>query len=892
MGELTAGTAKRGRWRPARPAQLGAVLLALAGGSAILFFLRNADEVKWVRHTLQVENEVARVLSQLQDAEMGQRGYLLTGDATYLGPFLAASPRIGVSLVELTGLTRDNPGQQAEIAGLRPLINAKLEELSHTVELRRVGRVDEALAEVTTNHDRDLMDRLRARLDLMAATADGLLHTRQAAAARSARYLLASIVGALLLTAVFTAAWLREVVLSGRRLRTASAEIGAMNERLERRVDERTRSLATSEAEFRTLAETTPNLMFLTDATGANTFTNVQFQEYAGLTSAELLGDGWLRALHPDDVARSVANWAASIASGSAYEIEYRFCRHDGVYRWFLGRGRPVRSDGAVHRWVGTCTDIDDRRQAEGVLASTNVDLEARVVERSRELDRMFSLSLDMLAVADFDGRFLSVSPAWERITGRSIEEALTRPLRDFIHPDDRAATAAAYDRLLHGEPAMGFENRYKRADGSFCRLSWRAVSIPEERIIYCVARDVTDEHDRDERLRQSQKMELVGQLTGGIAHDFNNLLTIVIGSIELLQRGLREDDTKLRRRAETAMEGAKRAAALTHRLLAFSRRQPLQPQIIEPNRLVSGMSELLARTLGEEIAIQTVLEAGLWHAQADPNQLESALLNLAVNARDAMPSGGRLTIETANVDLDDAYAGAQENLASGQYVMFAVTDTGVGMTPDVKARVFEPFFTTKPVGQGTGLGLSQVYGFAKQSGGHVAVYSEPGEGTTVKLYLPQQTGPRLPGPAPEAAPPSEDAGHGQGKCRGEGRGEMVVVVEDEAAVRAFTVEVLEGLGYRVVAAEDAAGGLAALAQVPDTALLLTDVVLAGGMNGRELADEALRRNPALRVLYMTGYTRNAIIHNGRLDPGVHLIGKPFTIASLGRTVRQVLDNG
>jgi PAS domain S-box-containing protein len=857
------------------PAAVAGVLLVLAAASAAWFTLRNQDEAGWVKHTLQVENGLTRVLSLLQDAETGQRGYLLTGDDTYLQPFQVSGPRIEARLAEVAGLTRDNPDQQATIAGLRPLVAAKLDELGRTIDLRRAGRVDDALAEVRTNQGRDLMDQIRAGLRTMIAAEERLLQRREADAARSSNLLLASVGAALLFAIVFAALWARGVARVARLLRTA-------NEQLEARVQERTYELAASQAEFRTLAETMPSLMFVTDAAGANTYTNPQFQAYAGMTADDLLGDGWLPVIHPDDVAQTAAAWNVSVLSGEAYEIEYRFRRHDGTYRWFLGRGTPVRNGGeGIQRWVGTCTDIDDRKRAEDSLAGANAELEARVAERSRELDRMFRLSLDMLVVAGFDARFRSVSPAWERITGRPLEEALTRSAFDFIHPDDRAATEAVHGRLTRGEPAVGFENRYKRADGSYCRLAWRAVSIPDEKLIYAVARDVTDEHDRDERLRQSQKMEVVGQLTGGIAHDFNNLLTIVIGSVEMLQRGLREEDTKLRRRADTAMEGAKRAAALTHRLLAFSRRQPLEPKVVEPNRLVSGMSELLQRTLGEQVAIETVLAAGLWRTQADPNQLENALLNLAVNARDAMPAGGKLTIETANIHLDEAYAEARSEVAAGQYVMFAVTDTGSGMTPDTMARVFEPFFTTKPVGQGTGLGLAQVYGFVKQSGGHVAIYSEVGEGTAVKLYLPRLRG---------AVRPDAEVAPEQTNDMERSRGETILVVEDEAAVRAFTVEVLEDLGYRVLAAEDAEAGLMLLEGAPEVDLLLTDVVLAGGVNGRQLADEAVRRRPALRVLFMTGYTRNAIIHNGRLDEGVQLISKPFTVASLGRKARQVMD--
>ncbi len=381
-----------------------------------------------------------------------------------------------------------------------------------------------------------------------------------------------------------------------------------------------------------------------------------------------------------------------------------------------------------------------------------------------------------------------------------------------------------------------------------------------------------------EEQLRQSQKMEAVGRLTGGLAHDFNNLLTVVLGSLELLQRRMGETDARQLRLLENAVGGAQRAAALTQRLLAFARRQPLDPRPVDANALVSGMAELLRQTLGETVRLETVLAGGLWRTFADPNQLENALLNLAVNARDALPeTGGRLTIETANADLDDAYAAARTEVAAGQYVLVAVTDNGSGMPREVLARAFEPFFTTKEQGRGTGLGLSQVYGFVRQSGGHVAVYSELGQGTTVKIYLPRHAGPeeRPPPPVPDAlALAQEDT--------------TVLVVEDEAAVRQFTVEALADLGYRVLAADGAAAALNLLALHPEVGLLLTDVVMPE-VNGRRLADEALRRRPDLKVVFMTGYTRNAIVHNGMLDPGTQLITKPFTVAQLAAKLRAVL---
>ncbi len=393
-------------------------------------------------------------------------------------------------------------------------------------------------------------------------------------------------------------------------------------------------------------------------------------------------------------------------------------------------------------------------------------------------------------------------------------------------------------------------------------------------------------ERERTEaQLRQSQKMEAIGRLTGGVAHDFNNLLTVVIGNLSIAQRRLGEGgDSRLLRALTGATEGATRAATLTQRLLAFSRQQPLQPEAVDANRLVAGMSELLRRTLGEDVEVETVLAGGLWRALADPNQLEAALLNLAVNARDAMPSGGKLTIETANAHLDEAYCATREEVQPGQYVMLSVSDTGMGMPPDVLVRAFEPFFTTKPVGKGTGLGLSQVYGFARQSGGHAAIYSEAGQGTTVKLYLPRLRDGVLEPPAVQRAAESRPADPPT-----ELKGECVLVVEDDASVREFAVTALEDAGYRVLAAEDGPSGLALLDANPQVRLLFTDVVLTGPMNGRELAEVALARRPQLKVLYTTGYTSNAIIHHGRLDEGVNFLGKPYTISALTECMRRVL---
>jgi signal transduction histidine kinase len=387
-------------------------------------------------------------------------------------------------------------------------------------------------------------------------------------------------------------------------------------------------------------------------------------------------------------------------------------------------------------------------------------------------------------------------------------------------------------------------------------------------------------------RVRQMQKMETIGQLSGGIAHDFNNLLTVMMGGLDTIEQQLPKISpgpvvNRIQKSQAMALKAVERAAVLTRRLLAFSRRQPLEPKLIDANKLIAETSELLQRTLGETIALETVTAAGLWLIRADNHELENSLLNMAVNARDAMPNGGKLTIETGNTFLDDSYVGQiAETIPTGQYVMIAVTDTGIGMDAATRERAFEPFFTTKDVGKGTGLGLSQVYGFIRQSSGHVRIYSELGQGTTIKLYLPRQTGDvgEAEAEAARGAPPER------------GHGETILVVEDNDDLRAYSTSAISDMGYTVLEAATGKEALELIDSSPQIALLFTDVVLPGGMNGRQIVDEALKRRPLLKVLYTTGYTRNAIVHNGELDPGVQLIGKPFALVDLAAKLRAILD--
>jgi signal transduction histidine kinase len=599
------------------------LMAAILAAGTLWLSLRLQDEDRWVRHTLSVRTQIAEVMLLVQRVETSQRGYLLTGREVYLGPYENAATGLSGSLDALTKLVADNSAQEQTSYSLTQLVQAKLRELASTIDQRRAGHTEAALAIVNSDAGLRLMDQIRA--------------------------------------------------------------------------------------------------------------------------------------------------------AAAAMEAE-----------------------------------------------------EARLLAERQSRSRMFALLLQAGAGA---GVLL--------ICGLGV-------LVSFY-------TQRAFREILAARDQLQSTNQQ-------------------------LVREISERERLETQLRQSQKMEAIGQLTGGIAHDFNNMLGVITGSLELIKRRLKKGDFAINDFLEAAQNATERSAILTSRLLAFARQQPLAPTVVDANKMIAGMSELMRSTLGEHIRIETVLAGGLWATNADPHQLESAVLNIAINSRDAMPDGGKLTIETANTYLDEAYCSQHVEVVPGQYVMVAITDTGIGMSPDVVRRAFDPFFTTKPSGRGTGLGLSQVYGFIKQSHGHIKAYSEIGEGTTVKIYLPRFVGsgvelmPAVSAPVKTAEP-----------------GEEILVVEDDPLMRRLTLEALRELGYSVIESDNAIDALAILHKRLEVKMLLTDVVMPD-LNGKKLADEATRIRPDLKILFTTGYTQNAVVHGGVLDAGVQFLSKPFTLERLATKVRAVLD--
>jgi PAS domain S-box-containing protein len=617
---------------------------------------------------------------------------------------------------------------------------------------------------------------------------------------------------------------------------------------------------------FSAVVESSNDAIITNALDGTITGWNRAAERLFGYTAAEAVGQR-IDLIVPPDRRAEVRDTLDRIGRGEAID------RHETLRMHKDGRAvhvalsiSPIRS--ALGEIVGASKIARDITETIKTQKALNQEVEER--------RRIFETSQDLILVTDTRGNFVQVSPSSMTILGYRPEEMIGHSAIEFIHPDDLDSTREEMRAARRGRQMRNFETRYVHKDGQAVMLTWMGTWSEPVRRHFFVGRDLTEKQEAEARLRQAQKMDAVGQLTGGVAHDFNNILTVITGTIGILAEAV-ADRPELSSIAKLIDDAAERGAQLTKHLLAFARKQPLQPREIDVNSLMVETAKLLHPTLGEQIQISPMLADDAWTAMVDPNQLTTAVLNLALNARDAMPNGGNLVIETRNVYLDEGYAGMYDEVAPGNYVMIAVSDTGSGIPPDHLERVFDPFFTTKEVGKGTGLGLSMVFGFVKQSGGHIKIYSEEGHGTTVRIYLPRSTGLHQTGT--EEMTTSAIRG-GQ---------ERILIVEDDALVRKYVITQIQSLGYSTLDAANASEALAIIDNNADIDLLFTDVIMPGQMNGRRLVDEALKRRPALKTLFTSGYTENAIVHHGRLDSGVLLLAKPYRKSDLARMIRLAL---
>ena len=672
--------------------------------------------------------------------------------------------------------------------------------------------------------------------------------------------------------------------------------------------------LAARESELRRITDAVPVLISYLDRDYVYRFTNSRYLEWFGLTPEQMNGRRIAEIFGEDFFADRRADIDRALA-GEAFSVERLLPYQNGPKRRCEIRYIPdFAPDGGIPGTYILSLDMEERAEREAALAASN---------------RRFRTAMDavhgVLWTTTADGQMLAEQPGWSGLTGQNYDEYQGYGWSAAVHPDDIAPTLRAWRRAVARKSMFVFEHRVRRQDGAWRNFAIRGLPISDatgrivewvgvhtditqqraaevalreqaanllvevgqrqhaeeqlrqlnEGLEARVAAEIAERRRTEAKLAQAQKMETIGKLTGGVAHDFNNLLQIVSGNLQLLAKDV-AGKPRAEQRVANALAGVARGAKLSSQLLAFSRRQPLEPKVVNIGRIVRGMDELFRRALGEAIQVETVVAGGLWNTFVDPAQIENALLNLVINARDAMEGNGQLTIELGNASLDDIYA-EEHDIEPGQYVMLAVTDTGSGIAPEIIDKVFDPFFSTKGE-RGSGLGLSMVYGFVKQSGGHVKIYSEPGHGTTIRLYLPR-------------AHPAEDVEVKLAEIPATGGSETILVVEDDPEVRATVVELLTDLGYSVLKAVDAASALNVIESGVAIDLLFSDVVMPGTLKSPELARKARERQPNIAVLFTSGYTENAIVHGGKLDPGVELLSKPYTREALARKVRHVINN-
>jgi PAS domain S-box-containing protein len=645
------------------------------------------------------------------------------------------------------------------------------------------------------------------------------------------------------------------------------AKMGRLVGALRRQAASERDRYAERERLFAAVVESSKDAIITKALDGTVSAWNKAAEDLFGYSSAEAVGQH-ISIIVPPDRRSEVDNILARVARGEAID-HYETVRlhRDGRTLDVALSISPILS--VAGEIVGASKIARDITEGKRTRSALDREIEER--------QRIFETSQDLILVTDSVGNLIQVSPSVTTILGFRPDEMVGHNAIEFIHQEDLDSTRGEMRMARKGRLMRSFETRYDHKDGRVVTLNWMGTWSEAVQRHFFIGRDLTEKRAAEAQFRQAQKMESIGQLTGGIAHDFNNILTVVSGASGVLAESV-ADRPDLVSIAKMIDEAAERGAQLTKQLLAFARKQPLQPREIDVNALALETAKLLRPTLGEQIEISPRLAEDIWPALADPNQLSTAILNLALNARDAMPEGGKLMIETGNVSLDDGYVGMNSDVVAGDYVLIAVSDTGSGIPAALLPKVFDPFFTTKEVGKGTGLGLSMVFGFVKQSGGHIKIYSEEGHGTTIRIYLPRSTGAGQ--TADETTPQAAiERGH-----------ETVLIVEDDTLVRNYVVGQVANLGYTTLEAANAAEALAILDNGTGIDLLFTDVIMPGAMNGRQLADEAVRRRPSLKTLFTSGYTENAIVHHGRLDPGVLLLAKPYRKVELARMIRVALD--
>jgi PAS domain S-box-containing protein len=622
------------------------------------------------------------------------------------------------------------------------------------------------------------------------------------------------------------------------------------------------------ESLFSAVVESSNDVIITRLLDGTITGWNGAAERLFGFTAAEAVGEN-IDIIVPPDQRAEASNIVERISRGEPIGLyETSHVHKDGRSIDVSLSVSPIRSGSG--KIVGISTAARDITESKRTQKALTQEIEER--------RRIFDTSNDLILVTDTAGNFIQVSPSVTAILGYDPADMIGHSAVEFIHPDDLENTRSEMRAARRGQNKRNFETRYINNEGKAVALNWTGTWSEPVRRHFFIGRDLTEKQAAEAQLRHIQKMDAIGQLTGGVAHDFNNILTVITGTIGILEEAV-AGEPQLVAVTRLIDEAAERGANLTRHLLAFARKQPLQPLEVDVNSLVLEAAKLLHPTLGEHIEITPLLAEDAWTALVDPNQLTTAVLNLALNARDAMPNGGKLALETSNIYLDENYASMHSEVVAGNYVMVAVSDTGTGIPAALLERVFDPFFTTKEVGKGTGLGLSMVFGFVKQSGGHIKIYSEEGHGTSVKIYLPRATG--LNQTAAEALVSADIAGGT----------EVVLVVEDDSLVRRYVMTQIKSLGYTTLEAANAADALRIIDNAENIDLLFTDVIMPGSMNGRELVDEALKRRPSLKILYTSGYTENAIVHHGRLDSGVLLLAKPYRKSELARMIRLALGS-